>query len=451
MPSQFVVLDESKSEKHPILSVGGIVVNADDIPEIEREWAAMKRATNLADRPVKYSMTWPNAALRIHLLGQIGRLPVRAIAALLEDFRPLRMNAKRETRAEAYVHLKAFEYVLQRLPEEVFHDSACVPNFVVLDHRSDFKLFADRYGKHHRVDWSFASGRTVPSLGSVGYATGLHHSHDGALNEIADMTISCITRWVGARAAAHRGKAVAEVDELDREAAAIIDLSRAHRRPSPLVVRVTASSPSRTTARVRKCSPPTSTAGRATSRTRRRLMPKLTTTFLSDLPLGCAVPERWFTDRDDLGTRSQRTRPDGDGARVLVLRLRPRVAEGDVVLHYRARPINAITHWSRATGEPYPDEVFWGAHGQASGRGVSTVLAARVTAALDDPYPLGRAVTAPDLQAIEDEIGAAFRRAPSRPPAHSALSAVRPLGEATPARLSGLSHEGASVADGASS
>jgi hypothetical protein len=224
MPSQFVVLDESKSEKHPILSVGGIVVNADDIPEIEREWAAMKRATNLADRPVKYSMTWPNAALRIHLLGQIGRLPVRAIAALLEDFRPLRMNAKRETRAEAYVHLKAFEYVLQRLPEEVFHDSACVPNFVVLDHRSDFKLFADRYGKHHRVDWSFASGRTVPSLGSVGYATGLHHSHDGALNEIADMTISCITRWVGARAAAHRGKAVAEVDELDREAAAIIDL-----------------------------------------------------------------------------------------------------------------------------------------------------------------------------------------------------------------------------------
>jgi hypothetical protein len=45
---------------------------------------------------------------------------------------------------------------------------------------------------------------------------------DGALNEIADMTISCVTRWAGARAALKRGKTVQEVSELDREAGAIV-------------------------------------------------------------------------------------------------------------------------------------------------------------------------------------------------------------------------------------
>jgi hypothetical protein len=45
---------------------------------------------------------------------------------------------------------------------------------------------------------------------------------DGALNEIADMTISCITRWAGARAAAHLGKTVRELPDLDREAREII-------------------------------------------------------------------------------------------------------------------------------------------------------------------------------------------------------------------------------------
>jgi hypothetical protein len=138
VPSQFVVLDESKSEKHPILSVGGIIVNGDDIPEIERKWAAMKRAAGFSDRPVKYAMTWPDRSVRIHFMEQIGELRVRAVAALLEDFRPLRMKTKRETRSEAYVHLHAFEYVLQRLPESIYRDDTCAPNFVLFDHRDDF-------------------------------------------------------------------------------------------------------------------------------------------------------------------------------------------------------------------------------------------------------------------------------------------------------------------------
>jgi hypothetical protein len=134
------------------------------------------------------------------------------------------MKTRRETRSEFYVHVRAFEYVLQRLPESIFRDEACSPNFVVVDHRSDFAKFAMAYAKCHREGWYFPRWqRTVPSLESIGFVSGLHVSHDGALNEVADMTASCITRWAGARAATHRGKTVPEVAELDREAAEIID------------------------------------------------------------------------------------------------------------------------------------------------------------------------------------------------------------------------------------
>jgi hypothetical protein len=223
MPSQFVVLDESKSEKHPILSVGGIVVNGDDIPEIERRWAQMKRATNLEGRPVKHSMTWPKPELRIYFMELIGQLPLKAVAALLEDFRPASMKLKKETRSEFYVHVVAFEYVLQRLPESIFRDRACAPNFVVVDHRSDFPKFATAYARCHGEGWYFPQwSRRVPSLESIGFTSGLHITQDGALNEIADMTVSCITRWAGARAAAHRGKTVPDLEGLDREAGEII-------------------------------------------------------------------------------------------------------------------------------------------------------------------------------------------------------------------------------------
>lgn len=174
MPSQFVVLDESKSDKHPILSMGGIVVNGDDIPEIERRWASMTQATGLTERPVEYAMTWPNPAVRIHFMEQIGELPVRAVAALLEDFRPLRMKTKRETRSEFYVHVRAFDYVLQRLPESIFRDDTCAPNFVLLDHRDDFGKFATAYAIHRRDGWHFPqSSRSVRSLESIGFASGL--------------------------------------------------------------------------------------------------------------------------------------------------------------------------------------------------------------------------------------------------------------------------------------
>jgi hypothetical protein len=157
------------------------------------------------------------------------------------------------------------------------------------------------------------------------------------------------------------------------------------------------------------------------------------------------VPKRWWdddpaeifwmeiTDRDDLGTDLHAPATTETGRDYWSYAFVREVREGDVVLHYRARPNNAITHWSRATGEPYRDDVFWGAHGQASGRGpVDPYWRPGWRRPLDGPYPLSRPVTATDLQAIESEIAAVFDalhaahpRTPIYPP--FVLSDRRPL------------------------
>ena len=81
------------------------------------------------------------------------------------------------------------------------------------------------------------------------------------------------------------------------------------------------------------------------------------------------------------------------------------VREGDVVLHYRTRPRGALTHWSRAVGEAYRDEVLWGAHGQAGGRGpVTPYLRPGWRHPLDGPYELAEPVTADQLRDLEGEI-----------------------------------------------
>ena len=158
-----------------------------------------------------------------------------------------------------------------------------------------------------------------------------------------------------------------------------------------------------------------------------------------------AVPQRWWdgepgeifwmeiTDRDDLGTDLHAPARTETGREYWSYAFVREVREGDVVLHYRARPINAITHWSRATGEAYADDVFWGAHGQASGRGpVDPYWRPGWRRPLDGPYPLSQSVTAADLRGIEDQIGAALDalqavhpRMPVYPP--FVLSHTRPL------------------------
>lgn len=112
-----------------------------------------------------------------------------------------------------------------------------------------------------------------------------------------------------------------------------------------------------------------------------------------------------ITDRADLGVDLAAPQLNEEGQSYWSYDLVREVREGDVVLHYAARPSNAITHWSRASGLPYEDSLVWGAHGQASGRG--PVIPYRRPAwrrPLDGPYSLEQPVTMAQLRAAEEVI-----------------------------------------------
>jgi hypothetical protein len=120
VPSQLIVLDESKSNKHPIISVGGVAIELDHIVGIEASWDKAKSTAGLEGRAIKYSMTWPEQERRRDFIATIGEMTsLRAVIALLEDFRPgrMRFSTDKEKRSERYVHRRAFEWVLQRLAE----------------------------------------------------------------------------------------------------------------------------------------------------------------------------------------------------------------------------------------------------------------------------------------------------------------------------------------------
>jgi hypothetical protein len=121
-----------------------------------------------------------------------------------------------------------------------------------------------------------------------------------------------------------------------------------------------------------------------------------------------SLEERFWievTDRVDLGLDLHAPAADEEGYEYWSYALVREVREGDIVLHYRARPHGSITHWSRAVGEPYQDEVVWGAHGQASGRGpVDPYPRPGWRRPLDGPYPLPAPVSKEQLRELEPAI-----------------------------------------------
>lgn len=82
----------------------------------------------------------------------------------------------------------------------------------------------------------------------------------------------------------------------------------------------------------------------------------------------------WFetTDRVDLGRDLNAPQFGEEGKPHWSYDFVNEVTEGDVELHYNARPNKALVGWSRVVGQPYADDVVWGAHGAASGRGPVT-------------------------------------------------------------------------------
>src|SRR4051812_50064105 len=138
-----------------------------------------------------------------------------------------------------------------------------------------------------------------------------------------------------------------------------------------------------------------------------------------------------ITDRADLGTDLNAPAAGEEGRDYWSYAFVREVQEGDVVLHYQARPTNAITHWSRATGEPYADEVFWGAHGQASGRGpVDPYWRPGWRRPLDGPYPVGRPVTAAFLKSIRADVIRVLREVDAAHPGDSTYPPFVPYGPA---------------------
>ena len=93
------------------------------------------------------------------------------------------------------------------------------------------------------------------------------------------------------------------------------------------------------------------------------------------------------------------------------------VEGGDVVLHYRTRPNKELVGWSRAVGQPYADEVLWGAHGQASGRGpVDPYERPGWRIGLDGPFLLSEPIDLermrelePAIRGVRDELKAEIR------------------------------------------
>jgi len=218
--SRLIVFDESKQSRHRILSVGGIVLDLADLPTLEARWEVERQAAGIAPgTPIKYSMKWPDGPeQRERLIAGIGQLPVQALISLLEDFRPLRMKAPGQaSRKDAYIQVKAFEWALQRLAGELFvPGSETGPHLVMIDGRNDFALFQTAYNKGHTVGWPRLPHHPMPALRERGFSASLGECSNGPIHEIADLLVSCVTRWADQRCMAQKDGKAADLEELDR-------------------------------------------------------------------------------------------------------------------------------------------------------------------------------------------------------------------------------------------
>jgi hypothetical protein len=217
---QVIVFDESKHSRHRVLSVGGIVFDFADLQAIEAEWLAARWSAGIpADAALKYSMSWPEGPdQRSHLIEAIARLPVRALISLLEDFRPLRMKAPgKATRKDSYIQCKALEYALQRLAGDLYVSPADAgPHLVMIDDRDDFAQFKKVYVDGHRDGWPHLPHHPMPPLSERGFSASLGVCSNGPLHEIADLLVSCTTRWADERCMNHKGGKAPDLEELDR-------------------------------------------------------------------------------------------------------------------------------------------------------------------------------------------------------------------------------------------
>ncbi|SEH16315.1 hypothetical protein [Thermoleophilum album] len=208
--SRLAVLDDCKETKcHPIFAVGGLVVDLEKLADVEQQWLDGKTSAGLQpDRHLKFANAAPEVCRA--LFGVIGRMPIQALAVLLEDFRPRRMRLPSSTtRRDIYVYRQAFEYALQRLSRQ-FTEGSPRPHLVAFDQRDDFAELEEVYSRCYRGDWPVGKEQNWPALKDVGFTAGLIRLAHGPLHEIADFIVGGLTLFAGVRCAKHRGKAVDE-------------------------------------------------------------------------------------------------------------------------------------------------------------------------------------------------------------------------------------------------
>jgi hypothetical protein len=218
MASKLIALDESKQRRHDILSVGGIVLDFTDLSDIEARWRDARQSAGIDDGiHLKYSLSWPQGPeQRAKLIAAIGQLPLQAVIALLEDFRPRGMRLRKETRKDSYVQRLAFEWTLQRFAGDLFVPDAQGPHLVMIDGRDDFREFQDVYARGYADGWPDLPYHPMPPLRDRGFSASLAECSNGPLHEIADLLTSCVTRWADERCAAHKDGKPRDLEELDQ-------------------------------------------------------------------------------------------------------------------------------------------------------------------------------------------------------------------------------------------
>jgi hypothetical protein len=222
-------VDESHlTRHHPILGVGGFVIDGRAERSLEKNWRRAKRGLGLDPfAPVRYARSWEDKAKRLPLIQEIPRLevPVKAVAALLEDSRPPRMREEKKTRKDMYVHKEALGYVLQRLSQPQYFDGdADGPHRVVIDQHDDFREYDEVYVQAHRRGWKFAGGRSLPPLATLGFLASPVYQAEGPMIEIADLVCSVSCRWFEAQVAVERGRTPIDLAELDAAMLALLPL-----------------------------------------------------------------------------------------------------------------------------------------------------------------------------------------------------------------------------------
>jgi hypothetical protein len=226
-------LDEARRDRHhPILSVGGIALATHDWLALEEAWAKAKVRVGLHPaQAVRYADTWEDHTLRLPLVQQIPNLgvPLKGVAALLEDFRPDEMRQRKETRRDMYIQRRAFAYVLQRLAERQYLPRDAAGPHVVYAHRhDDFRCYDEEYAKAWSEGWSFPTGRRVRPLRELGFVASPAAMSGGPAMEIADLVGSVTSRWAEAMVAVTRGREIPDLEELEAAMAALAPLFPSH-------------------------------------------------------------------------------------------------------------------------------------------------------------------------------------------------------------------------------